>query len=272
MFEDIIHFPVPESPHSPVCVLIAGISYCDGSYRIARTDCNHYVFEYIVKGRGYLRGEGREFAPQAGDVYIVPEGSTHEYGSSADDPWEKLWFNITGPLLRDLVRGYRLENVWHVPNCPVESLFREGLETLRRDPEKGHEAAALIIHRIIQAVAGTVSRRAEVRRDPLALRIKRYLDANITTPDVSLDDISRCVNKSPSQTMRIFRREWGTTPYQYLLERRLDLAGLYLCNTAKSIKEIAAELHFADEYYFANIFRRKKGISPGRYRKGESID
>ena len=156
-----------------------------------------------------------------------------------------------------------------MPHCPVEKLFREGLETLRRDPASGHEAAALIIHRIIQAVAGTLSRRVVIQRDPVAVKLRHYLDANILR-DISLEDMSSAVNKSSSQTLRIFRREWGTTPYQYLLERRLELAALYLRNTARSIKEIAAELRFADEYYFSNIFRRKKGISPGRYRKGES--
>ena len=38
-------------------------------------------------------------------------------------------------------------------------------------------------------------------------------------------------------------------------------------NTNLSVKQIAYELSFTDEYYFSNIFKQKVGISPGKYRK-----
>ncbi|MDD3118158.1 MAG: AraC family transcriptional regulator [Victivallales bacterium] len=270
MREDIIYCPQPDNPAAPVRLWLAGISYCDGSYRISRTASPHYVFEYVVRGEGYLRGEGREYRPRSGDVYILPEGSAHEYGSDAADPWEKLWFNAGGPLVRAMMHCYGLDGVWYVPNCPVERLFRHGLALFRRDPAAAHDAAALILHRLIGSVAGTVTRRKPVRHDPDAVRLKRYIDANMQRK-LSLGDFCRCIGKSPSQVLRLFRREWGVTPYRYLLERRIDLAALYLRHTAKPLKEIAAELHFADEYYFSHVFRRKKGIAPGRYRRDPEV-
>lgn len=32
------------------------------------------------------------------------------------------------------------------------------------------------------------------------------------------------------------------------------------------VKEVAYRLQFSDEHYFANIFRQKKGLPPGKYR------
>ena len=46
----------------------------------------------------------------------------------------------------------------------------------------------------------------------------------------------------------------------------LDAARELLRNSAMSLKEIAAALHFSDEYYFACMFKRRTGIAPGRYR------
>ncbi|WP_367882706.1 AraC family transcriptional regulator [Victivallis vadensis] len=39
-----------------------------------------------------------------------------------------------------------------------------------------------------------------------------------------------------------------------------------LC-TRQSVKQISAGLYFSNEYYFAGLFKKKTGLSPGRYRR-----
>jgi AraC-like DNA-binding protein len=78
--------------------------------------------------------------------------------------------------------------------------------------------------------------------------------------------MAKHIGRSESQTIRIFKRDWGTTPYRYLLDKRIELAKLYLNGSARSIKQIADELGFVDEFYFSDIFKKKTGLAPGRYR------
>ena len=77
------------------------------------------------------------------------------------------------------------------------------------------------------------------------------------------------MSRSESQTIRIFKRAYGVTPYAYLLEKKLDLAGQLLRDTNLSVREIAEKLSFADEYYFSNVFKKKTGVSPSVYRRGK---
>ena len=83
----------------------------------------------------------------------------------------------------------------------------------------------------------------------------------------SLAEMGRLLHRSEIQTTRIFRRDFGETPYQYLLKRKLAAAQELLHCTRRTIKQISTDLHFSNEYYFAGLFKRKVGYSPGRYRR-----
>lgn len=266
MREDVYCLPQPSEPR-PFRVELCGISYCDGSYQICRNrNSATFVFEFVRKGRGYLRINQEELAPQAGDLYIVPAHSDHVYGSSADDPWEKLWFNVSGPLVGSLLTAYGMDGVHLVRHFPGERFFREGLAIGRRQGIEAHDKIALIIHKIIAQGAACLSTVPGSRQSAVGMELKRYLDANLARP-IRLGDLCRHVHKSTAQMLRIFKQAWGVTPYDYLLEQRMQLARQYLENTMKSNKEIASDLGFSDAYYFSNLFRRKNGMSPRHYRR-----
>ena len=72
---------------------------------------------------------------------------------------------------------------------------------------------------------------------------------------------------SYSHFRRIFRMLTGYAPTQFLIECRLNHAMKLLTNTALSIREIAHESGFEDEYYFSRIFRKHRQLTPSAYRK-----
>ena len=67
--------PPPVPADSPFQLRLAGVSYCDGSYRIERETADFSVVEYVERGTGTLEIDGEEFHPSAGDLYFLPEGS-----------------------------------------------------------------------------------------------------------------------------------------------------------------------------------------------------
>lgn len=97
--------------------------------------------------------------------------------------------------------------------------------------------------------------------------LREFLEKQIFQPMPSLAEMARLLHRSEIQTTRIFRRDFGEPPYQYLLKRKLAAAQELLHCTRRTIKQISADLHFSNEYYFAGLFKRKVGHSPGRYRR-----
>ena len=270
MHEEFI-FPPAADPRSPFRLHLAGSSYCDGTYRIDKRKQDFYfVFEYIERGRGTLMIDDMEYAPEAGDVYIVPNSGRCSYWSSAEDPWVKHWFNVSGPLVTELLRLYSLENIHLVRHFSRPELFTEGLQKLRLHPELAHlPLGPEIISSIIAQIADDVLTRQDVNQSisDEGRLLREFLEKQIFQPMPSLAEMARLLRRSEIQTTRIFRRDFGEPPYQYLLKRKLAAAQELLHGTRRTIKQISADLHFSNEYYFAGLFKRKVGHSPGWYRR-----
>ena len=128
MYEDLQYFPGMD-PTLPFRILLTGISYCDGSYRISRMKSPLTVLEYVVKGTGSILCDGESFTASSGDVYILRKGTCHTYSSDAKDPWIKLFFNLDGSLVELLLDQYEIGNPVVLHRCPVEPLFREFIQT-----------------------------------------------------------------------------------------------------------------------------------------------
>ncbi|WP_372629335.1 helix-turn-helix domain-containing protein [Cohnella sp.] len=242
---------------------MAGKSFCDGSYRIDRPRSAVSTIEYIVRGRGTVRIDSKEFYPNAGDTYFLHQGQDHLYFSDKDDPWVKIWVNVKGELLTDLIRRYGLEGCYHIPGF----YSMDYLQRIVRNAQAGGDNSALnctlAVHELIIKLNEHLHAPA-IRSD--AAKLKTYLDYRVSE-NVSLSELAAVVGKSESQTIRLFKRQYGVTPYHYHLQLKLDFAQKLLRSTGMTVREVAAHLSFADEFYFSNLFKKKVGIAPIHFRK-----
>jgi AraC family transcriptional regulator of arabinose operon len=247
----------------PFAVEMAGISYCDGSYRIDRPHSPITVMEYVIRGQGTLQTRGRTFTAKGGDVYILHRGDSHLYYADPRDPWIKLFFNVSGPLPEQLLEAYHLDGETLLPGCPVEGLFRDFFRLARlEEPADAFRQCALKFHEIAAAVSAA---RREDRPPEEALRLKRLLDSRISS-GITVGELAQAIYHSPDYTIKLFKASFGTTPYAYLMEQRMFAAQNLLRSTSLPVKEIALRTGFEDPHYFSNLFKKRCGLSPARYR------
>lgn len=100
------------------------------------------------------------------------------------------------------------------------------------------------------------------------LRCKALIDAEAERLG-TLEEIAHAVRVEASSVCRWFRRYQGTSPYQYLLRRKMNLAAEHLVETGGLVKEAAQHVGFADPYHFSRAFKAVHGVSPQallRYR------
>jgi AraC-like DNA-binding protein len=91
--------------------------------------------------------------------------------------------------------------------------------------------------------------------------------ANARLPEViRLSEWARAVGLNAVYFGRIFKRETGLRPMEWLNQRRLQVACQQLASTSQTITEIAETSGFASPYYFSRVFRQHFGQSPLRYR------
>lgn len=94
-----------------------------------------------------------------------------------------------------------------------------------------------------------------------------YITANLDR-DIGLDEIASQSHLSPFHFARNFRAVTGQTPYQYLLDQRMD-RGKHLLrkNQGWSVQEIASMTGFHSPASFVRAFRQRVGQTPGEWRK-----
>lgn len=127
-----------------------------------------------------------------------------------------------------------------------------------------YNRCGLIFFEIIQELSKHSKKKAAINK--YAAAAKDFCDRNIYHK-ISLEDIEKEVGISVSQLNRLFRQEFKTTVYSYLLNSKIGIAKSLLSGTSMSVCEIAFLLNFTDEHYFSNIFKKKTGLSPTQWRK-----
>ena len=130
------------------------------------------------------------------------------------------------------------------------------------DINRINEKGALIFHRIVQRLAANSQKESE---NPAA-EIKAYIDGNIYEK-LTAASVAQNAGFSVSQLGRIFKLDYGETVYSYNLEQKIRTAEILLKNSGLSVKEISDMLKFTDEHYFCNIFKKKRGVTPARFRR-----
>lgn len=97
-----------------------------------------------------------------------------------------------------------------------------------------------------------------------------YINENLSSP-ITVIDISEAAGVGERQLRKIFNQQLHTTPSEYLLSRRINLACSYLKTRAYSLQEIAEMVGFQDKYYFSRCFKRILGVSPRKYQNNTYI-
>ena len=86
------------------------------------------------------------------------------------------------------------------------------------------------------------------------------------TCQISRWQLAEYVNISEDYLTRIFKKDMGLSPWDYLNRYRVQLATEMLTQTGSTINEVASATGFQDQAYFCRVFKKIKGVSPGQVR------
>jgi AraC family transcriptional regulator of adaptative response / DNA-3-methyladenine glycosylase II len=87
-------------------------------------------------------------------------------------------------------------------------------------------------------------------------------------PEGSIEGLARTLGVTGRHLRRVFEREFGVSPVEYLQTRRLLLAKGLLTDTALPITQIALAAGFKSIRRFNDLFRERYRMTPGSFRKG----
>ena len=84
---------------------------------------------------------------------------------------------------------------------------------------------------------------------------------------LEIAEIARGFGMSPCWFTRLFHRQTGLSPQQYLTDIRINKARELLATTNYNVSEVADLTGYPNPLYFSRIFKKHTGVSPSRYKQ-----
>jgi AraC-like DNA-binding protein/quercetin dioxygenase-like cupin family protein len=232
---------------------------------------------FLSRGRQCFRVEGRNFWMSGGQVFITFPGERHSTGDHPMEKSELYWLileiergngllGLSAPvaerLRQDLLalRDRRLFEVEPGTEQVLADLERE----LRRDEAQPLLCHALLCRFLHATVKGARQRRkgATSRFDAVLAYIASHLDAPLPVAE-----LARVAELSESRFKATFKQAHGMSPAEYVARARVDRARERLLDSGDTVTRIAGDLGFSTPQYFASVFRRFTGCTPGEFRR-----
>ncbi|HUN37847.1 MAG TPA: AraC family transcriptional regulator [Trebonia sp.] len=168
---------------------------------------------------------------------------------------------VDQPVLSDPVLRQRIHQLHRVLDQPGEAFEAENRLALIADRLRGH-----LSPRGLSSPPGQLEDHGQATG--VAGDLRDLIDAHFREK-LTLREASGRVGAHPAHLVRVFSREFGISPHQYLTGRRVDLARrLLLEGLAPSL--VAAEAGFYDQSHLSRHFTRILGTPPGRYARSQA--
>jgi AraC-like DNA-binding protein len=257
---------------------LGGVELLSATY-IKHIFPRHFHSTYVinVQERGveefYCRGASR-LSPTGSIVLINPQ-EVHTGRAATREPWVYRAI-YPHPVLLQEIASQCIPRSSSAPYFPSPVVFdrqlAQSLSRLHRILETSHEPLERQTA-FVMTLAQLIIRHAEnglaVRStggESRAIRIAReYIEAHYTG-NPSLKELSGVVGLNPFYLIRVFRKEVGLPPHEYLTQVRVERAKRLLCD-GLSIAEVALETGFVDQSHLTRRFKRLVGFTPKQFAR-----
>ena len=265
----IIATPSAEEAAQPFFCSEVGDFYARSQFSTARSDKNSFIVFYTLGGAGVVRQGGQEVTLHKGQALLMDCRSPQSYGTAPGrNHWYHLWAHVDGGGVSMAAAQLGLPRLAavDVPLSRVQPHFDVLFDLLGKESIANRARTGAAVHALLaELVVSSLEPQGPSSADPVHM-VCDYVSHHYAE-DLSLESLSQLAAVSPSYLIRLFKRQMGTTPHDYLLRYRISRAKELLAETTMTSAAIARQVGFNSESNFSYRFSRMVGQSPRAYRQ-----
>lgn len=233
------------------------------------TKREYYILHFIIEGKGKLLVGNQKYDLAKGDCFLIPPGITTYYEADLEDPYTYHWIGFGGLEAKELLEktGFLKNDNYVITPLDYDTIYERFMIIQNIVPKKGVTRYMLLsnLYLLFSELMYEGSNEMEELKDYVDLAIK-YMNTNYSRK-ITIHDVTQTIGIERTYFYRLFQKNMHISPQDYLIKIRIEKAKLLLCNTSKSIKDIAISVGYENYGSFIKIFKEKEGISPTSYRK-----
>lgn len=253
-----------------------GWEHCDSLHSYGPAVRNHFLFHYVIDGKGTLDTSGKTFTITKGQGFLLCPGQTSMYTADEDDPWYYAWIEFDGMQARQMMTlaGMSESQPIYTPvdssDMEIEKLLLKIVEEAEKSPIRLVGMAMILIDRIVETSKTRIHEEKKKLRDFYMREAINFIDGNYMR-DISVEEIADSSGLNRSYFSRIFKDTFGESPQRFLLKYRMYKASELLKNTKMPVAEVGASVGYDNQLHFSRAFRNIFGISPKNYRDNHRL-
>ncbi len=259
MMDYLIHFQKSKYQYN-FALYQLGYERCKKDHSFGPVIRDFYVLHLVVEGEGELTVENKRYFIKKGDCFLVPTNKISRYCSKSDDPYEYYWVGFSGSVADQVLEhlGFLKDDVYvrtFARQAEAVSILKELLQD--EDAVKNDFLSLGAFYRML----GVLTRDDEVFRKAdsetaIMHQLIQYVENNYMS-DITVEDMAEYVNIHRSNVFRLFKKEYGVSPKEFITNYRMEKALFFLKNSDFSVKAIAYAVGYNNPAYFCKTFKKK---------------
>lgn len=258
------HNPSTFSKENLFYAELAGEYFGISDYKIERDFFNSLLVIYVVEGELTVDIGGNALLVEKDDFVFIDCRTPHSYYSKK--PISMKWVHIQGNSVfaysELLSKRFGSPAIVNASSIILQE-FKILMGLLRGQNALEHSLSSTI-HSLLATMAESTSVSTQSTEHALSVAAA-YLRQNFKE-QISITDVADSVNMSTYYFTRQFHKQYGISPYEYLIMQRISNAKKLLLNSNMSTKQISKECGYNQPSTFIAAFKSRIGATPSQFR------
>lgn len=266
------------------CELSVFETYAE-SYKVPLT-FNDFVITSMLRGKKVMHlSDKKEFDYLPGETVIVPPAHTMKIDfpeASVETPAQCIALAIDNNQIKQTINylneyfpkatadqwALNYDQYHFYNNEEIAYLINKIIRICAEGTKEKDVLADLTLKELLVRIMQTQNLKSigttDSGHNPLAYVIG-YIKANLNEK-ININNLSSKACMSKATFYRLFKRELGISPNDFILTEKINLAKQMLTKPGSKIAAVSYELGFSDANYFIRVFKKLEGITPGSYQ------
>lgn len=226
-------------------------------------------FYYITKGECSISVENKTYHAREGMWFFIPAGTLHKFHNYPDKIMEKYWMHFDLYPDSRIAESLSLDHYVLVPeNSIVTKLFEEYIELKKNESLTDKiEIKAILLKLVSEYIK--LSKHKEIKMEKKSEerinKVLAYINVNLKN-EITNEELAKICFLHPNHFIRFFKQKTGSTPQQYIMQKRMETVKRLIEQTDLSIAEIAEKTGFYDIAHLSRAFKRFYSMAPTQYK------
>lgn len=260
-------YPVISDKIKLLPLYITGIGIAKGRENIFRKNgFPSSQLSIITKGHGKFFCEGKEYELKKGTCFFFKRDIPHRYYMENGD-FANCWITFNGYFGDVFFQFISSENHGVLQLNDLDGFYNR-FERIYKLAEHSQEKTSSILYSMLMDIYSQL-KHDDSKKDKNTI-LKNIIDfiEEYYTEDISLNRMEDAIGISKYTLCRLFKEQYGTTIFNYIIKFRLQKSKQLLSSGQSStIKAIAHQVGFNDVSYFNMQFKKHEKITPAEFRK-----